>query len=109
MTLDGRRVRLDDVLGDSLAVLTAAPLTPALRALTEGLGARTLQVSEAGDDGTLAHWLRTGGADAALLRPDRVVLDVVPAGGTDFTGSAAWAPLLCTTRRPAPTLRPGSR
>ncbi|WP_369170845.1 bifunctional 3-(3-hydroxy-phenyl)propionate/3-hydroxycinnamic acid hydroxylase [Streptomyces sp. R28] len=98
---DGQAVRLDDLLGDSFAVLTAVPLPPSLRALTEGLGARVVDVRDTGGDGTLAAWLRSGRADAVLLRPDRVVADVVPAGGGDFTGTAAWAPLLCTTRRPA--------
>jgi len=37
-----------------------------------------------------------------LLRPDRVVMDVVPSGGHDFTGTATWAPLLHTTRSPFP-------
>ncbi|WP_217181772.1 bifunctional 3-(3-hydroxy-phenyl)propionate/3-hydroxycinnamic acid hydroxylase [Streptomyces sp. AC495_CC817] len=100
-TEDGRRVRLDDVLGDSFAVLTAVPLPPALRALTDGLGAPVVDVHETGDDGTLAAWLRAGRADAVLLRPDHIVMDVVPAGGGDFTDTAAWAPLLCTTRGPA--------
>ncbi|MBK3572689.1 bifunctional 3-(3-hydroxy-phenyl)propionate/3-hydroxycinnamic acid hydroxylase [Streptomyces sp. MBT65] len=99
-TRDGQHLRLDDVLGDSFAVLTAVPLSPALRALTDGLGARVVDVHESGDDGTLAAWLRAGRADAVLLRPDRVVLDAVPAGGGDFTDTAAWAPLLCTTRGP---------
>lgn len=99
-TEDGRQVRFDDVLGDSFAVLTAVPLSPSLRALTDGLGARVVDVHESGDDGTLAAWLHAGRADAVLLRPDRVVLDVVPAGGGDFTDTAAWAPLLCTTRGP---------
>ncbi|PWI16887.1 3-(3-hydroxyphenyl)propionate hydroxylase [Streptomyces sp. Act143] len=97
---DGQHVRLDDVLGDSFAVLTAVPLPPALRALTDGLGARVVDVHDTGDDGTLAAWLRAGRADAVLLRPDRVVMDVVPAGGGGFTGVTAWAPLLCTTRGP---------
>ena len=110
-TEDGRRGRLDDVLGDSFAVLTAVPLPPSLRALTDGLGARVVDVHETGDDGTLAAWLRAGRADAVLLRPDRVVMDVVPTGGGDFTGTAAWAPLLCTTRGPVeqPVLAPLSR
>ena len=99
-TRAGQQVRLDDVLGDSFAVLTTVPLSPALRALTDGLGARVVDVQESGDDGTLAAWLRAGRADAVLLRPDRVVLDVVPAGGGDFTDTGAWAPLLCTTRGP---------
>ncbi|MFI1504878.1 bifunctional 3-(3-hydroxy-phenyl)propionate/3-hydroxycinnamic acid hydroxylase [Streptomyces sp. NPDC020597] len=100
-TEDGTRVRYDDVLGDSFAVLTAVPLPPSLRALTDALGARVVDVHESGDDGTLAAWLRAGRADAVLLRPDRVVLDAVPTGGGDFTGTASWAPLLCTARGPA--------
>ena len=102
MNVDGARTRLDDVLGDSFALLTAVPLTPSLRALAEALGARIVDVRRTGDDGTLAMWLRGGRADAALLRPDRVVLDVLPQGGDDFTDAAGWAPLLCTARRPAP-------
>ncbi|WP_329331364.1 bifunctional 3-(3-hydroxy-phenyl)propionate/3-hydroxycinnamic acid hydroxylase [Streptomyces sp. NBC_00663] len=103
--------RFDDLLGDSLAVLTAVPLAPSLLALTDGLGARVIDVHESGDDGTLAAWLRAGRADAVLLRPDRVVLDVVPAGGADFTDTAAWAPLLCTTCGPVehPVSAPLSR
>ncbi|GAA3810118.1 bifunctional 3-(3-hydroxy-phenyl)propionate/3-hydroxycinnamic acid hydroxylase [Streptomyces coacervatus] len=115
VSADGGRARLDDVLGDSFAVLTAVPLTPSLRAVADGLGARIVHLQETGDDGTLAAWLRAGRADAALLRPDRVVLDVVPAGGGDFTGIAAWAPLLSSMRRPieqpvsAPLLRSTTR
>ncbi|WP_406491140.1 bifunctional 3-(3-hydroxy-phenyl)propionate/3-hydroxycinnamic acid hydroxylase [Streptomyces sp. NBC_01604] len=101
VTADGRRTRLDDVLGDSLAVLTAVPLIPSTRAVAEGLGARIVPVDELGDDGTLAAWLRDGRAAAVLLRPDRVVLDTVPTGRGGFTDAAAWAPLLCTTHRPA--------
>ncbi|MFH8572485.1 bifunctional 3-(3-hydroxy-phenyl)propionate/3-hydroxycinnamic acid hydroxylase [Streptomyces sp. NPDC017993] len=103
VTVDGGRTRLDDVLGDSFAVLTAVPLAPSLCALVEALGARIVDVRKTGDDGTLAAWLRSGRADAALLRPDRVVLDVLPRGGDDFTDTASWAPLLCTARRPALT------
>ncbi|MYR26148.1 3-(3-hydroxy-phenyl)propionate hydroxylase, partial [Streptomyces sp. LcepLS] len=46
----------------------------------------------------LAAWLRAGGADAVLVRPDRVVLDAVPRGGREFAGIAGWAPLLRTGR-----------
>ncbi|NEB03446.1 bifunctional 3-(3-hydroxy-phenyl)propionate/3-hydroxycinnamic acid hydroxylase [Streptomyces sp. SID13726] len=95
---DGQRGPFDDVLGDSFAVLTAVSLPPGLRTLTDALGARVVDVHDVGDDGTLAGWLREGRADAVLLRPDRVVLDVVPAGAATFTATAAWAPLLCTTR-----------
>ncbi|MBP5942160.1 bifunctional 3-(3-hydroxy-phenyl)propionate/3-hydroxycinnamic acid hydroxylase [Streptomyces acidiscabies] len=93
--------RFDDLLGESFALVTAVPVPPGLRALTDALGARVVDVHGAGDDGTLAAWLRAGRADAVLLRPDRVVLDVVPAGAVTFTATAAWAPLLCTTRMPA--------
>ncbi|MFJ4322661.1 hypothetical protein ACIP3A_06025 [Streptomyces tricolor] len=55
-----------------------------------------------GDDDSLAAWLRAGWADAVLLGPDRVVMDIVPAGGRDFTGTATWAPLLHTARTPSP-------
>lgn len=98
VTMDDRQARLDDVLGDSFAVVTAAPPTPSLRALAAGIGAPILATDTLADDGTLAAWLRAGRADAVLLRPDRVVLDVVPAGAGDFTDTASWASVLCTTR-----------
>ncbi|MGX1372629.1 3-(3-hydroxy-phenyl)propionate hydroxylase [Streptomyces canus] len=107
--VDGRRARLDELLGDSFAVLTAAEPWPSLRALAHALGVRVITVAEIGDDGTLAAWLRAGRADAVLLRPDRVVLDAVPAGGCDFTDTAAWAPLLHTTRSPHPLRRTAGR
>ncbi|WP_406487488.1 bifunctional 3-(3-hydroxy-phenyl)propionate/3-hydroxycinnamic acid hydroxylase [Streptomyces phaeochromogenes] len=103
VTVDGRRVRLDELLGDSFAVLTAAPPSPSLRAVADGLGARTVQVTGLGDDGRLSAWLRAGRADAVLLRPDRVVLDEVPSGAHDFTDTAGWASLLHSTRKPRPS------
>ncbi|MFI6438035.1 bifunctional 3-(3-hydroxy-phenyl)propionate/3-hydroxycinnamic acid hydroxylase [Streptomyces sp. NPDC050759] len=99
---DGRRARLDELLGDSFAVLTAVPLSPSLKAVADGLGARVLSVADLGDDGSLTAWLREGKADSALLRPDRIVMDVVPSGGRTFTGTADWASLLHTTRSPCP-------
>jgi 3-(3-hydroxy-phenyl)propionate hydroxylase len=101
--VDGHRVRLDDVLGDSFAVLTAVAPSPSLLAAADVLGARLVDVRDLGDDGTLAAWLRAGRADAVLLRPDRVVLDVLPAGGGHFTDPTAWAARLCTNRRPSAT------
>ncbi|MFF1604761.1 bifunctional 3-(3-hydroxy-phenyl)propionate/3-hydroxycinnamic acid hydroxylase [Streptomyces mirabilis] len=98
---DGRRVRLDDVLGDSFAVLTAVPPTAQMTAVATALGAPMIRVDDLGDDGTLAGWLARGRADAVLLRPDRVVMDTVPAGTGDFTDTVAWAPLLHTARRTA--------
>ncbi|MEV5610863.1 bifunctional 3-(3-hydroxy-phenyl)propionate/3-hydroxycinnamic acid hydroxylase [Streptomyces sp. NPDC052225] len=102
---DGARTRFDAVLGDSFAVVTATPSTPTLRALAEGIGAPLVDAQAIRDDGTVAAWLRRGRAEAVLLRPDRVVLDAVPAGGADFPGRAVWAPLLCTTRPAEPVQR----
>lgn len=97
---DGRRVRLDDVLGDSFAVLTAVPPTAQMTAVATALGAPTIRVDDLGDDGTLAGWLARGRVDAVLLRPDRVVMDTVPAGTSDFTDTGVWAP--CCTRPAIP-------
>ncbi|MDT0423490.1 bifunctional 3-(3-hydroxy-phenyl)propionate/3-hydroxycinnamic acid hydroxylase MhpA [Streptomyces evansiae] len=89
----------DDVLGPSFALVSGAPaLTPALRPLAAALGARLVPAHGLGDGGALAAWLRAGGADAVLVRPDRVVLDAVPRGGREFAGIAGWAPLLRTGR-----------
>jgi 3-(3-hydroxy-phenyl)propionate hydroxylase len=65
------------------------------------LDASVIHVDDLDDDGTLAAWLARGRADAALLRPDRVVLDTVLTGTGHFPDAAAWAPLLHTARRPA--------
>lgn len=97
---DGSRTRLDDLLGESFSVVTATPLGPSPQAIADALGARTVLATELGDD-RLAAWLRHGRADAVLLRPDRVVMDVVPHSGDDFTATADWAPLLHSTRSPA--------
>ncbi|MFJ7065797.1 bifunctional 3-(3-hydroxy-phenyl)propionate/3-hydroxycinnamic acid hydroxylase [Streptomyces sp. NPDC101115] len=106
VALDGRRSRLDELLGDSFTVLTATEPWPSLRALAHGLGVPAIPVTDLRDDGTLTAWLRAGRVDAVLLRPDRVVMDVVPAGRHDFTDTAAWASLLHTTRSPHPSPRP---
>lgn len=100
LTIGGRRTRLDDLLGCSFAVLTAVPLSPALTAVSHALGARAIDVSGLGDDGVLAGWMRAGRADAVLVRPDRIVMDIVPSGRHAFTDTAAWASLLHTTRNP---------
>nr|WP_189304852.1 bifunctional 3-(3-hydroxy-phenyl)propionate/3-hydroxycinnamic acid hydroxylase [Streptomyces cinerochromogenes] len=98
---DGSRERLDDILGDSFAVLTAVPPTARMTGVATALGASVIRVDDLDDDGTLAAWLARGRADAALLRPDRVVLDTVPTGDGGFTDAVAWAPLLHSARRPA--------
>lgn len=87
----GRRVRLDDILGDGFALLCAGPVDAEIRRRAEALGARSLRLAtgrpgavecpaEITDDGTLHAWLRAGRATAVLLRPDRVVLAADPAG-----------------------------
>ncbi|MFE3164200.1 bifunctional 3-(3-hydroxy-phenyl)propionate/3-hydroxycinnamic acid hydroxylase [Streptomyces sp. NPDC059224] len=105
VSADGRRTRLDDVLGDTFTVLTATEAWPSLTALAHGLGAGAVAATDLHDGGAVAAWLNAGRADAVLLRPDRVVMDVVPAGGRDFTDTAAWASLLHTTRGPHPLQR----
>lgn len=103
---DSGRVRLDEVLGDTFAVLTAVQPTAQMAAVAAALGAPVIHVDDLDDDGTLAAWLAHGRADAVLLRPDRVVMDTVPAGSGGFTDSAAWGPLLHTARRTAVGARP---
>lgn len=98
---DGLQLRLDEVLGDGFTVLTAGQPAPAVAAVGQALDARIIDVASLKDEGVLGGWLLAGGADAALVRPDRVVADIVPVGADSFTDTAAWAPLLCTTRRPA--------
>ncbi|MFI7501542.1 bifunctional 3-(3-hydroxy-phenyl)propionate/3-hydroxycinnamic acid hydroxylase [Streptomyces sp. NPDC049687] len=105
VTADGRRARLDELLGDCFTVLTAVPPSPSLQAVADGLGARTVLVADLGDEGRLAAWLRAGRADTVLLRPDRVVMDIVPAGGRHFTDTAGWSSLLHTTRSTLPSRR----
>ncbi|MBQ1093354.1 bifunctional 3-(3-hydroxy-phenyl)propionate/3-hydroxycinnamic acid hydroxylase [Streptomyces sp. B93] len=105
VTAHGHRTRLDDLLGSSFAIVTVPPPSPTLQAIANALGARTLHTTGLGDDGRLITWLREGRADAVILRPDRVVMDVIPSGGRDFTATAAWAPLLHSARTPLPSRR----
>ncbi|MGW3730977.1 hypothetical protein [Streptomyces sp. NPDC000851] len=93
-------------MSDRAAVTWRAP-SALVRAVAEGIGARAVATDSLGDDGTLAAWLRDGRADAVLLRPDRSVLDTVPAGAGCFTDIAGWVPLLCTARRPVPDEQAG--
>ncbi|MFD4636259.1 bifunctional 3-(3-hydroxy-phenyl)propionate/3-hydroxycinnamic acid hydroxylase [Lentzea sp. NPDC058436] len=78
---------LDDLLGSSFAVV-ARELTPGVQAIATAMGAPVVQARE------LDEWLAAGRLDAALIRPDRTVLDVVPAGAGEFTGVAGWARLV---------------
>ncbi|MGW3349901.1 bifunctional 3-(3-hydroxy-phenyl)propionate/3-hydroxycinnamic acid hydroxylase MhpA, partial [Nonomuraea rubra] len=104
----GRLVRLDDLLGDSFAVLTLGPLHEDLAVLAHRLRAEVIHVRRPAAparetngsgtgrsgtngsgtgrsgaavviaDGTLDRWLREARAAAVLVRPDRVVLAAAP-------------------------------
>jgi 3-(3-hydroxy-phenyl)propionate hydroxylase len=63
--------RLDEELGDGFAVVATSVPGPVQRTLIEQRGA-VLHV--AGPDTELAHWLRHGRATAAIIRPDRTVM-----------------------------------
>ncbi|WP_433284315.1 bifunctional 3-(3-hydroxy-phenyl)propionate/3-hydroxycinnamic acid hydroxylase [Pseudonocardia sp. CA-142604] len=84
--VDGRPVRLDEVLGDGYALLATGSAPRSVLARARRLGARTLHLGpgpHAGDmtieDGEeLLDWLEHGRASAALLRPDRIVLETTP-------------------------------
>ena len=62
----GRRCRLDDVLGDGAAELTARSATQLLVRRDDGT-----EVEVADASGTLAAWM--GGATTVSIRPDRIV------------------------------------
>jgi 3-(3-hydroxy-phenyl)propionate hydroxylase len=66
---DGQR--LDDVIGDGFAFITAVAPDPAQHALLERCGAKVHVVQPRGE---LAEWLRRGHARAAIVRPDRTVM-----------------------------------
>ncbi|HEY4422126.1 MAG TPA: bifunctional 3-(3-hydroxy-phenyl)propionate/3-hydroxycinnamic acid hydroxylase [Pseudonocardia sp.] len=84
--VDGRPVRLDEVLGDGYALLAAGPVPRSVLARARRLGARTLYLGPGPhpcdvtvEDGVELHaWLERGRASAALLRPDRIVLATTP-------------------------------
>lgn len=63
--------RLDAVLGDWFAVVSAVPLSAEDRAAAQRRGVR-VHVAEPG--GSVAAWLRDGGAQAVLVRPDHTVM-----------------------------------
>ncbi|MBJ7336928.1 bifunctional 3-(3-hydroxy-phenyl)propionate/3-hydroxycinnamic acid hydroxylase [Mycolicibacterium sp.] len=68
--LSGGR-RLDDELGDGFAIVTLTPPGPVERTLIEARSA-VLHVTAPGSE--LAQWLRRGRATAAVIRPDRTVM-----------------------------------
>jgi 3-(3-hydroxy-phenyl)propionate hydroxylase len=88
VTVDGRRRRLDDVLGAGFSILTLDVPGPSLQRAARRLDARIVRVvsvpgpavttehvvTAVDDDGVLASWLRSRRAVAVVARPDRVVL-----------------------------------
>lgn len=64
-------VRLDTVLGTGFAVITTARLTAQQREQVRRRGATALTVAGTSE---LGRWLRHGGATAAIIRPDRSVM-----------------------------------
>lgn len=64
-------MRLDTELGHGFAVVSIEPLTPPQLAHLRERGAAAVTAPV---DSDLARWLRSGGATAALVRPDRIVM-----------------------------------
>lgn len=96
IAVGGQRVRLDDVLGEDFAVVTVGAPTPSLLAAARVLDAPVVDVA----DSPLAAWLRRGRTQAAVVRPDRVVLDVAGRDGS-LPRITSWAPLLSTPVPPS--------
>jgi 3-(3-hydroxy-phenyl)propionate hydroxylase len=63
--------RLDNVLGDRFALISTEPLSAQRR---EALGQRGAVAVTAAPGSELARWLRRGRAKAAIVRPDRTVM-----------------------------------
>jgi 3-(3-hydroxy-phenyl)propionate hydroxylase len=64
-------LRLDDVVGNRFALITSSPLTDAQR---NELATRGAAVVLAAPGSELNRWLRKGRASAAIVRPDRAVM-----------------------------------
>ncbi|WP_436535658.1 bifunctional 3-(3-hydroxy-phenyl)propionate/3-hydroxycinnamic acid hydroxylase [Actinoplanes sp. HUAS TT8] len=86
----GHPVRLDEVLGDGFAVIGRGPgldaFEPGLRAFFDTLGVTVL---DAATDDALGALLDTAGAQALLVRPDRII-----AAAADHADLRAWRRLL---------------
>jgi 3-(3-hydroxy-phenyl)propionate hydroxylase len=63
--------RLDALLRNGFALITVKPLTATQQARLRERGATLLTVEP---DAELGRWLRQGRADAAIVRPDRTVM-----------------------------------
>ena len=64
-------LRFDEVVGNRLALITSSSLTDAQR---DELSRRGAAVIEAAPGSELDEWLRKGRASAAIVRPDRTVM-----------------------------------
>ena len=69
-------LRFDEVVGNRFALITSSPLSDAQR---NELGRRGAAVVQAVPGSELEGWLRKARATAAIVRPDRVVMQT---GGT---------------------------
>jgi len=67
----GDGLRFDEVVGNRFALITSSPLTDAQR---NELRSRGAVVVHAAPDSELEGWLRKGRATAAIVRPDRAVM-----------------------------------
>jgi 3-(3-hydroxy-phenyl)propionate hydroxylase len=63
--------RLDAVAGPGFALVSTTPLTPSQRTQLDARGAVAITATPGSE---LAQWLRRGGAGAAIIRPDRTVM-----------------------------------
>ena len=90
---EGRRTRLDDMLGTDFAVIVRGVPAWEERYLAERLGARLVSVTAPGTDvaidgavvvedcdGVLIRWMGRRGIDTVIVRPDRIVLDALSRG-----------------------------
>jgi 3-(3-hydroxy-phenyl)propionate hydroxylase len=67
----GEGLRLDEVVGNRFALITSSPLTDAQRNALSSRGAAVVRAAPGSD---LDGWLRKGRASAAIVRPDRAVM-----------------------------------
>ena len=64
-------LRFDEVVGNRFALISSAPLSDAQRNELSNRGAAVVPAAPGSE---LGHWLRSGRANTALIRPDRAVM-----------------------------------
>jgi 3-(3-hydroxy-phenyl)propionate hydroxylase len=109
---DGSRIRLDDALGGSWAVLHAADERSAPDPAWSQAGVRSLTVLPAGSsaaddsivdvDDVLVRWMRRRGVTTLAVRPDAIVYAAAA------SGALLAAPPLLKTPSPGPSLQAAS-